>query len=280
LVQLFVGELCFLNDLIQQHPIQNRYSLLAIKPKILTIDTALPKTAVEKILKQNSSNSMSADNPPPPEVTGDFYLTPALQKRPDGLCPQLLSDGYTSCMSDDNGGVWFSRITGIYRTNSRYLNSVVRQLNDDSLELEFISGSITEFLRQLGMKDRNISGMEFFARGCTWTLDLNPAIGTPNYQIHVSCFARREESDGTTTFIVATSLFDKEERSLASSSLPGFKEAKETFEHAALAVRKAVVMCEFPQFPEGLRVIPSTGEAKGFKEVYKLKAMVRNSVRK
>lgn len=218
---------------------------------------------------------MSADNPPPPEVTGEYYLTPAMERHPDGLCPQLLSDGYTSCMSDDNGGVWFSRITGIYRTNSRNLNSIVQRLKDDSLELEFISGSITEFLRRLGMGDRNISGMEFFARGCTWTLDLNPTIGTPNYQIHVSCFARRERSDNTTTFIVSTSLLDMEERSLASSSLPGFKDAKETFERAALAVRKAVVMCEFPKFPEGLRVLPFTGEAKLFKEVYKLKAMVR-----
>jgi hypothetical protein len=221
---------------------------------------------------------MSADNPPPPEVTGEYYLTPMLEKRPDGLCPQLLTGGYTSCMSDDNGGVWFSRITGIYRTNSKNLNSIVQKLNDDSLELEFISSSVTEFLRVLGMGDPNISGMEFFARGCTWTLDLNPAIGTPNYQIHVSCFARREESDQTTTFIVATSLFDREERSLASSSLPGFTDAKETFERAALAVRKAVVMCEFPKFPEGFRVVPTTGEAKLFKEVYKLKTMVRSGM--
>jgi hypothetical protein len=220
---------------------------------------------------------MSADNPPPPEVTGEYYVTPAFEKRSDGLCPQLLPDTYTSCMSDDNGGVWFSRITAMYRTNSQFLNRSVRRLNDDSLELEFISGSITDFLRRLGGGDRNISGMEFFARGCTWTLDLDPThLGTPNYQIHVSCFARREGSDGTTTFIIATSLVDKEERSLASSSLPGFNQARETFDRAALAVRKAVVKCEFPKFPEGLRVIPSTGEAKAFKEVYKLKAMVRN----
>lgn len=230
---------------------------------------------------------MAADNPPPPEVTGDFYLTPELEKRVDGLCPQLLSESYTSCMSDDNGGVWFSRITGMYRTNSQFLNSSVRKLNDDSLELEFLTGSITEFLRQLGLCDPNVVGMEFFAQGCTWTLDLNPALGTPDYQIHVTAFARREpkiemdnregspERTGTTTYIVSTSLFDKEDKSLASTKMPGFAQAKETFDAAALAVRKAVVKCEFPRFPEGLRVVPSTGEAKPFKEVYKLKAMVR-----
>jgi hypothetical protein len=229
---------------------------------------------------------MSADNPPPPEVTGELYLTPELEMRPDGLCPQLLDKSYTSCMSDDNGGVWFSRITGMYRTNSQFLNSSVRKLNDDSLELEFITGSITEFLRQLGMKDPHIVGMEFFAKGCTWTLDLNPDLGTPNYQIHVTVFARREpkiqldddtspERTATTTYIVATSLFDKEDKSLASTKMPGFAQAKETFDQTVLAVRKAVVKCEFPRFPEGLRVVPSTGKAKLFKEVYKLKAMVR-----
>ncbi|KAG7345519.1 serine/threonine protein kinase [Nitzschia inconspicua] len=217
---------------------------------------------------------MSADNPPPPEVTGEFYLTPALEKRPDHLCPQLLDPNYTSCMSDDNGGVWFSRTTAMYRTNSKFLNRSVQKLNDDSLELEFITGSIMEFLRDLGMNDDNIIGMEFFAEGCTWVLELNPKLGTPNYQIHVSCFARREEDTNTTTFIVATSLFDKEEKSLASSSLPGFKDAKDTFDLTALTVRKAVVKCEFPTFPEGLRVIPESGEAKLFKEVYKLRSMI------
>ena len=222
-----------------------------------------------------SFQAMAADNPPPPEVTGEFYMTPQLEQRPDNLCPQLLEDSYTSCMSDDNGGVWFSRTTAMYRTNSKFINRTVQKLKDDSLELEFITGSITEFLRELGMRDPNISGMEFFAQGCTWTLDLNPNLGTPNYQIHVSCFARREKDVDTTTFIVATSLFDKEEKSLASSSLAGCKEAKETFDRTALAVRKAVVKCEFPKFPEGLRVVPSTGNAKLFKEVYKLKELVR-----
>eukprot|EP00529_Nitzschia_sp_RCC80_P025450 CAMPEP_0113521670 /NCGR_PEP_ID=MMETSP0014_2-20120614/44767_1 /TAXON_ID=2857 /ORGANISM="Nitzschia sp." /LENGTH=524 /DNA_ID=CAMNT_0000419651 /DNA_START=193 /DNA_END=1767 /DNA_ORIENTATION=- /assembly_acc=CAM_ASM_000159 len=229
----------------------------------------------------------SPDNPPPPEATGQFYTTTELEKQPDGLCPHLLDESYTSSMSDDNGGVWFSRITGMYRTNSQFLNSKVRRLNDDSLELEFITGNITDFLRQLGMDEPNIVGMEFFAKGCTWTLDLNPDLGTPNYQIHVTVFARREtkielddddnspERTGTTTYIVATSLFDKEDKSLASKRMPGFEQARETFDLAVLAVRKAVVKCEFPRFPEGLRVIPSTGEAKLFKEVYKLKAMLK-----
>jgi hypothetical protein len=221
-----------------------------------------------------STITMSADNPPPPEVTGEFYLTPALEQRPDNLCPQLLDPNYTSCMSDDNGGVWFSRTTAMYRTNSTFLNRSVQRLKDDSLELEFITNSITEFLRNLGMNDGNVTGMEFFAQGCTWVLELSDKLGTSNYQIHVSCFARRETDTETTTFIVATSLFDKEDKSLASSSLPGFKEAKETFDRTALAVRKAVVKCEFPRFPEGLKVIPSNREAKLFKEVYKLTAMV------
>jgi hypothetical protein len=162
----------------------------------------------------------------------------------------------------------------MYRTNSTFLNRSVQRLKDDSLELEFITNSITEFLRNLGMNDGNVTGMEFFAQGCTWVLELSDKLGTSNYQIHVSCFARRETDTETTTFIVATSLFDKEDKSLASSSLPGFKEAKETFDRTALAVRKAVVKCEFPRFPEGLKVIPSNREAKLFKEVYKLTAMV------
>jgi hypothetical protein len=144
-------------------------------------------------------------------------------------------------------------------------------------------------LRRIGQQEQNIVGMEFFPKGCTWTLDLNPDLGTSNYQIHVTIFARREpkielndddaspERTGTTTYIVATSLFDKEDKSLASKRMPGFEQAKETFDLTVLAVRKAVVKCEFPRFPEGLRVVPSTGEAKLFKEVYKLKAMVRTA---
>jgi hypothetical protein len=67
--------------------------------------------------------------------------------------------------------------------------------------------------------------------------------------------------------MVDTCLVGKDSKSVASTSLPGFREAKGTFEMTALVVRKAVVKCEFPDFPEGCK-------GKAFREIYQLNARV------
>jgi calcium/calmodulin-dependent protein kinase I len=58
---------------------------------------------------------------------------------------------------------------------------------------------------------------------------------------------------------------------LASTSLPGYKEAKACFDFTALQVRKGVVRCEFVEFPEGCK-------GSAFREVYQLNARVRVSI--
>jgi hypothetical protein len=140
-------------------------------------------------------------------------------------------------------------------------------LKDNSLELEYIYQSIDNALKGIVDEEQPLSKMHFQPIGCKWTIALNPDLGAPDYRLRVTLLGRGAR-ENTTTFVVQTTLLNKVTAEIASSSEEGLAGAKLVFEETALLVRKAVVKCEFPEFPEG-------GKARGFKEVYKLNAKVR-----
>lgn len=203
--------------------------------------------------------------PPPPPGTPQVYMTPQLQKRRDGLAPSLLElaerethDPKTSLLKS-------------YQTSSKFLaKSVVNCVDvDDSQELQAIVDSIATTLEELvdrnsGTKD--LASLKFQATGCKWTLEFNPSLRAESHMLEVVCLAC---SEGTAnqgiTYIVDTILAPKKPG--ASQSGSGFKEAKNTFDFVSLQVRKAVVKCEFPEFPEGCKGTP-------FRDVYQLNARV------
>eukprot|EP00536_Pseudo-nitzschia_multiseries_P005978 jgi/Psemu1/254975/estExt_Genewise1Plus.C_1220014 len=114
----------------------------------------------------------------------------------------------------------------------------------------------------------DLISMKFKPKGCTWFLDINADVGAPDYMITVVCYAKGD-GNGITTFVVDTNLVGKPSDSVASTSLPGFREAKGVLEFTALTVRKGVVRCEFPVFPEGLK-------GKTFREIYQLNARLKS----
>jgi len=194
-------------------------------------------------------------------------MTPQLAKRKDGLCPSLLIDEVLKVSTSKGGGPSHAAISKSYQTNTKYLTESIRQLENESEELKFISDSVNKFLKEYVDNSDDFSGISFEPKGCTWKLELDiDKVQAPDYRIQVICMARAS-GDKRTTFVVDTTLVGKSDKSISSTSLPGFKEAKATFEATSLVVRKAVVRCEFPEFPEGCK-------GRIFREVYQLNARV------
>ena len=212
--------------------------------------------------------------PPSPPGSGKIYLTPQIEKvgkRRDGLCPSLLLDNHIES-ANAKGGPTNAAMIKSYQTNTKYLNEDIRELRNDGEELKFITDSINHYLREIvdeKKQSTDLISMKFQPKGCIWNLEINPSIGAPDYMIQVQCLAKSGGSS-TTTFVVDTKLIGKTSKTLASTTLPGFREAKATFEMASLVVRKAVVKCEFPNFPEGCK-------GRAFREVYQLNARVSAS---
>lgn len=197
---------------------------------------------------------------PPPPSTPALYMTPQLKKRRDGLAPSLLDLAKVIEPQDPK-----TSLTRSYRTSSKFLNkSVLNSVNvDDSKELQTVIDSIREALE--GMTDRDkgtkdIVSTDFEAPGCKWTLKFNPNLRANSFHLEVVCLGCSENNGNT--YVVDTTLVPKK-----GTSDPGFKEAKASFDFVALQVRKAVVQCEFPEFPEGCKGQP-------FREVYQLNARV------
>lgn len=197
----------------------------------------------------------------------EIYMTPQLAKRKDGLCPLLLSDNHIQ-NATAKGGPSHAAMFKSYQTNTKHLTDSVRELANDAEELKFIRDSINSLLKTYVEQSDEIDTLKFEPKGCTWLLEMNEKVGAPDYRLKITCLAR-ESGTKRTTFAVDTTLVGKSSKSLASTSLPGFKEAKSTFEATALVVRKAVVRCEFPEFPEGCK-------DRAFREVYQLNARVCN----
>jgi hypothetical protein len=201
----------------------------------------------------------------------EVYLTPQIEKqakRREGLCPALLHEDHL-ILSQSKNGNGSAAITKSYQTNTKHLTSVIQDLESDAEELQFITNSISKYLGKVvdeKKKKSDLIGVKFKPKGCTWVLEINSDVGALDYMITVVCYAKGE-GNGTTTFVVDTNLVGKSSDSLTSTSLPGFREAKGVLEFTALAVRKGVVRCEFPVFPEGLK-------GKTFREIYQLNARV------
>lgn len=197
-----------------------------------------------------------------------LYLTPQLEKRPDGLAPSLLD---LSSLSNSRTGPENAVIYKRYRTSSAFLKATPK---DDSRELQTIVDSITSTLecmtdREKGTKD--FVAMTFEPQGCLWTLEFNPNLMADAYQLHVICRGCAD-IEKHNCYVVDTMVVAKDGHKRHQPSDPEFKETKQAFDFAALQIRKAVVKLEFPDFPEGCKGRP-------FRDVYQLNARVSDIVR-
>jgi len=199
---------------------------------------------------------------PPPPGTPQLYMTPQLQKRRDGLAPSLLDLSKPATPQDPK-----TSLTRSYRTASKFLNkSVINSVNiDDSQELQIIINSVTETLQNLatgkkGTKD--IVRVNFEPVGCKWAVKLNPNLRADSFYLEVVCQGCGDRQGNT--YMIDTTLVPKH-----GTSDPGFKEAKAAFDFVSLQVRKSVVKCEFPEFPEGCK-------GRSFREVYQLNARLKS----
>ena len=203
---------------------------------------------------------MSAVPSPPATPSGltpNLYLTPQLEKRPDGLAPSLLDLSNTTAVNDG------SVVSKSYRTSSAFLKATPK---DDSRELQTIVDSITIALEHMTDRDKcskDLCDLTFEPQGCLWTLAFNPGI-TNDFELHVVCKACADVNQHN-AYVVDTMLVSKSGR--AQQTDPGFKEAMATFDFAALQIRKAIVKLEFPDFPEGCKGRP-------FRDLYQLNARV------
>jgi len=144
-------------------------------------------------------------------------------------------------------------------------------MGNDAEELQFIIDSVQKYLDTIvddKKQKMDLISIKLKPKGCKWILEINPDIGATDYMITVVCYAKGE-GDGVTTFVVETNLVGKSSDTIASTTLPGFKEAKGVLEFTALTVQKGVVRCEFPIFPEGMKGIT-------FREIYQLNARLKS----
>eukprot|EP00531_Pseudo-nitzschia_arenysensis_P001353 CAMPEP_0116137368 /NCGR_PEP_ID=MMETSP0329-20121206/12212_1 /TAXON_ID=697910 /ORGANISM="Pseudo-nitzschia arenysensis, Strain B593" /LENGTH=531 /DNA_ID=CAMNT_0003632281 /DNA_START=264 /DNA_END=1859 /DNA_ORIENTATION=+ len=205
--------------------------------------------------------------------TRELYLTPQIESMASqrgGLCPTLLSEDHIF-LTRSKAGNGLAAVTKSYETNSKYLTSLIRDMESDAEELNFIINSVNKYLGKIvdeKRKKMDLVSLKFKPKGCTWFLEINSDIGAPEYMISVVCYARGE-GEGITTFVLDTNLVGKSGETLTSTNLPGFKEAKGVLEFTSLTVRKGVVRCEFPVFPEGLK-------GKTFREIYQLNARLKS----
>lgn len=213
--------------------------------------------------------------PPPPLSPARIYMTPQIAKRRDGLAPSLLLDAFaangTSNKSNGATNGSTSAASKAYQTSSQFLRADVRDLENEAEELKFIVDSIQTFLAELvdhKKHSTDLVSLHFQPKGCTWACSLNPNLDADDYEIEVVCSAKATPS-GATTYVIDTHLVGGDVKTRSSTTLPGFREAKATLDATALQVRKAVVKCEFPEFPEGCK-------GRAFREVYQLNARLKS----
>lgn len=218
------------------------------------------------MIRPSSNGTMSGSR--------QLYMTPQIErqaKRREGLAPTLLHEDHIF-LTRSKAGNGLAAVTKQYQTDSRYLTPVIRDLESDAEELQFVVNSVNKYLGKIvdeKKKKMDLVSLKFKPKGCVWVLEMNSDIGAPDYIITVVLYACRGDGEGITTFVIDTNLVGKSSETLTATNMPGFKEAKGVLEFTALTVRKGVVRCEFPVFPEGLK-------GKTFREIYQLNARVRN----
>jgi hypothetical protein len=85
--------------------------------------------------------------------------------------------------------------------------------------------------------------MKFIPKGCYWVMEMNEDVGAPDYILTV-CVLAKGEGNGTTTFVVDTNLVGRSSKTLTSTSLPGFREAKGVFENTLFGCAKRCRECD------------------------------------
>lgn len=204
-------------------------------------------------------------------ASSEFYINEQIAEREDGLCPTKLPDDYTATITAAPDAFVVS-----FQTNSRLLNKYVGDRNDASAELEFICESISRFVMENVDEEEHTSALialDFEIEGCIWKMDLNPEVATSGLQIHVKLLAKADAELGT-IWVTRTYMVDTKtggSKPLTKSELKQLGTARIAVEQTALVIRKAVLRCEFPEFPEG-------GKEKAFKQVYKLNIKVRQGI--
>ena len=199
-------------------------------------------------------------------MTGSFYLDEKIRARDDGLAPTKLPDDYTGTTAETD-----LRLILSYQTKSQLLNRNVREKKDTSAELEFICESISKsVLENVDEDEKNsaLVSLDFEIEGCVWKMDLNPSLAASDFQIHVTLLAMAGDEGVGTIWVTQTYLVDINGDIMTKSLInKKYPLARAALEQTALVIRKAVIKCEFPEFPEG-------GKGRPFKKVYKLNAKV------
>ena len=193
-----------------------------------------------------------------------LYVNDQIGARDDGLCPTKLPDDYTGTLSKVS-----DEFIEACQTNSHLMNTA----KNTSAELEFLCKAISRhIIENVDENDHKtvLISLDFEAEGCVWKMDLNPDLAVPGLQIQVRLLAKSDEALGT-IWVAQTYMVDTKSTytgPLSKSQLKKLGIARIVVEQTSLVIRKAVLRCEFPEFPEG---------CKGtlFKEVYKLNAKVR-----
>lgn len=195
-----------------------------------------------------------------------LFSNPQIDARDDGLCPTKLPDDYTE------SAIYLSDVFIVAcQTNSKLLKTKVKGALDASAELEVLCKSISKGIMEQVDEDEKKSALislDFLSEGCVWIMDVSPQLGT-GLQLQVKLSARRDEELGI-VWVAHTCLVDTTAKNclpLSKTQLQRLVPPKVVLELMGLVIRKAILRCEFPDFPEGCKGRP-------FKEVYKLNAKV------
>jgi hypothetical protein len=222
------------------------------------------------ILLKKLFDIMEQAPPPPKQRSPAIYMTPQLEKRRDGLCPSLLivKDGEVKSPKAPPGGAGKT-----YRTNSMLLLQVEDKsgVSREVAELQTLIDSISSALKSLvNPDDGELVALSFKPEGCMWKMEFDPSMKDVerNFRMEVVLYANTVT--GLTNYELDTVLVPKVvvDPNPLAPALKGFKDAKATFDVVSLAVRKAIVRLEFPEFPEGCK-------GRAFREIYQLNARVR-----
>lgn len=216
--------------------------------------------------------------------------TTAYEKAMSDLGHLRLGDDAGTNTQESNG-------TGTYRAMD--LTTMVDSISDAIMDKEEGYGSV-------GVYRHHCTDVSFEANGCQWEATVVPTkieggdeeerqyleqareAGIEKFQIRIVCFAVDPAEDATasadlppddkkTTYAVKMDLLDPDTDDLASPKTVAHHRIRKDrvalitkiFDEIGLDIKKALVRCEFPEFPEGRKGRP-------FREVYQLNARLKS----